>query len=371
MTKNSTKPNRRQFLAAMAATAATACNRSRRNHKQQNATHGSTPPRPATRRRPQSPQGTRPSSRAAGRGQIFAALHEHALDKKDQPAPGPVGAMLDHLMRELTGKSRIDDAWATLFKPTDTIGIKPNCRGGPWCSPSPALMDAVIARLLRIGVKSPNIIVWELSHFAEHPLYGHLKKRTTHPIQMKLQDELGFHSQTHKLTTGKTFRFNNAIHQVDALINIAAFKDHGRAGVTGALKNLAYGSINNPRDHHDNCCNPSAAEMYNQPVARDKVRLTLADAFRLIYDKGPTGFRSRDFNVPFNRLYATFDPVALDRECWQAIDTIRKTANLPLLMNRTRDSKPIGRPHHVETAAKLGLGEADYAKIKVTQKKLG
>jgi len=299
---------------------------------------------------------------------VFEALHAHATDSKDQPARAPVEAMLDHLLRELTGKRKVDDAWATLFRPDDVVGIKPNCRGSTWCSPSPALLDAVIARLVRVGVKPANIIVWELAHFAKHPLYAHLKKSK---IQVKLQDELGFHPKVYKLSTGVGMRFNNAIHRVTAILNIGTFKDHGRAGVTGALKNMSYGSIDNPREHHPNCCNPSTAEIYALPVLRDKVRLTLADAFRLIYDRGPTGFRSREFNIPYNRLYATTDPVALDRELWQAIDAIRKQKGMDLLMKRSVGGKPVGRPHHVLTAAKLGLGEADYARITVAKKTLG
>lgn len=322
-----------------------------------------TPARPSTPRTP----GRRPAG-VAGRGRVFEALHAHATDSKGQPARAPVEAMLDHLLRELTGKSKVDDAWSTLFRPEDVVGIKPNCRGSTWCSPSPALLDAVIARLVRVGVKPGNIIVWELAHFAKHPLYAHLKKSK---IQTKLQDELGFHPQVHRLSTGVGLRFNKAIHQVTAILNIGAFKDHGRAGVTGALKNLSYGSIDNPREHHPNCCNPSTAEIYALPVLRDKVRLTLADAFRLIYDRGPTGFRSREFNIPYNRLYATTDPVAIDRELWQVLDAIRKQKGMDLLMKRSVGGKPNGRPHHVLTAAKLGLGEADYARIKVAKKTLG
>ena len=357
--------------AAAAAGGITACRKTRKQAKSPakplaNPPKTSGPSKPAGPTRPTGPRRAPPQ--AAGRGRVFEALHEHALDSKGQPASAPVAAMLDHLLRELTGKSKVDDAWATLFRPSDVVGIKPNCRGSTWCSPSPALLDAVIARLVRVGVKPANIIVWELAHFAKHPLYTHLKKSK---VQMKLQDELGFHAQTHKLSTGVGLRFNNAIHNVTAILNIGAFKDHGRAGVTGAMKNMSHGSIDNPREHHADCCNPSTAEIYALPVLRDKVRLILSDAFRLIYDKGPTGFRSREFNVPYNRLYATLDPVAVDRECWQAIDAIRKQKGMDLLMKRSVNGEPIGRPHHVLTAAKLGLGEADYARIKVAKKKLG
>lgn len=304
----------------------------------------------------------------AGRGRVFEAWHEHALDSNDQPARRPVEAMLDHLMRGLTGKSRQRDAWETLFRPDDVVGIKPNCRGSTYCSPSAALMDAVIDRLVRVGVRRSNIYVWELGHFADHPLYAHLAKSG---VQMKLQDDWGFHPYVYRLSTGESLRFNSAVHRATAIINIGTFKDHGRAGVTGALKNLTFGSIDNPSSHHANSCDPSTAEIYALPILRNKVRLTLADAFRLIYNRGPTGFRSREFNIANNRLYAATDPVAIDRECWESIDTVRKHKGMLPLMKRDDRGTKEGRPHHVLTAARLGLGEADYARIKVHKKKLG
>jgi hypothetical protein len=326
-----------------------------------------TPPTPRPAATAGQPSGPVPAPPPAHRGRVFQVVHASALSKDKQPAAQPVEAMLDHLLRELTGKSKPLDAWASLFRPTDVVGIKPNARGSNWCSPSPALMDVLVKKLRAVGVKPQNILIWELSHFSESALYAHLKKG---PAQLKLQDDWGFGKPV-RLPCGLTTRFNQAVHRSTAIINIATFKDHGRAGVTGALKNLAVGSVDNPRDYHPNCCNPFVVEAYAQPSMGGKVRLTLADVFRLIYDRGPVGFRSRHFNIARNALYATLDPVAQDRVQWDVLDRIRKAKGLPLLMDRGTGPDKRGRPIHVLHAAKVGLGEADLSRIKLVSKTMG
>jgi uncharacterized protein (DUF362 family) len=343
---------RRQFLTGSTAAAAgclLGCDKKSRKAK----------------RPPPAPPGLKP---VTGRSRVFMATHGHAVESGGRPAAEPVEAMLDHLMKELTGKSRPDDAWASLFRPDDVVGIKPNARAHRFCSPSPALMDVIIKKLRGVGVKPENILMWELGHFSDAQLYTHLKKG---PAVMKLQGEWGIRPEVFLIPSGKMTRFNNAVHKATALINVAVFKDHGLAGVTGALKNLTLGSVETPRQHHANCCTPFVPELYNLPILREKVRLTLADVFRLIYNRGPTGPRSRNYNIPFGRLYASLDPVALDRVCWDVIDRVRKDKGMGLLMNRGRGPEKKGRPIHVLHAAKIGLGQADLGKIKIIKKKLG
>jgi uncharacterized protein (DUF362 family) len=280
--------------------------------------------------------------------------------------------MLDHVLGELTGRTRPTDAWAALFGPQDVVGIKPNARGGDYCSPSPALLDAVIARLRAVGVSPRNILIWELGHVTDTKLWKHLQRHQQPTgVQVRTQEELGLHSQRAALPSGGAVRFNRGVHRVSAIINIATFKDHSRAGVTGALKNLAMGCVDHPRSHHANSCNPGIPEIYGHAVLRSRVRLTLADASRLIYERGPTGPRSRAWNVPFHRLYATTDPVALDRHLWEIIDGYRKKKGLPLLMKRGRGADLDGRPIHVPHAAKLGLGEAELSRIRLQKKTFG
>lgn len=323
---------------------------------------------PAGRKLDPRPTGTegRPAPAVAGRGTVFKVTHKHALDKDNMPAIQPVEAMLDHLMLELTGQRTPKDAWAALFKPSDIVGLKPNTLGTDWCSPHPALVLVIIKKLQEVGVSPKNIVIWDRYHFAETKLYTALKKS---PVITKLQDEWGFDPKVFSIPSGKKVRFNNALHKATAVVNIPVFKDHGRSGVTGALKNMSLGCIDNPREHHPTGCNPYVPEIYNLSPIRDKVRLIIADVFRIIYKGGPSGPRSRKHNIPDGSLYATRDPVALDRIIWDVLDRIRKDKGIPLLIKG--DKGPDGKPLHVLHAGKLGLGESSLANIKLKTKVMG
>ncbi|MFN2168437.1 MAG: hypothetical protein ACK2U9_19560, partial [Anaerolineae bacterium] len=80
---------------------------------------------PAERRVAARRAAARPAERAfqvpssvAGRGQVFQAVWGTSLKgKNDLPPREPVEKMVDHLLLQLTGKSKPLDAWATLFSP--------------------------------------------------------------------------------------------------------------------------------------------------------------------------------------------------------------------------------------------------------------
>ena len=109
-------------------------------------------------------------------------------------------------------------------------------------------------------------------------------------------------------------------------------------------------------------CDPMVAEIYALPPIRDKVRLILADAFNIIIDGGPKGNARGQRKL--HSVFAAIDPVAMDRTAWSIVDRFREAARLPKL-----DEKPLarrgakGRPRHVVTAERLGLGTADPKRI--------
>jgi len=299
------------------------------------------------------------SKKSSRRGHVWRAQNSKAWDNKKQPAQKPIEKMLDDLIKELTGKSKPADAWATLFKSTDIVALKPNTLGRDWISPSPALVETIIAKLGLIGITADRILTWDRSHFASTDLYKTLKKG---PIQVKLQDDWGFEANKRNLATAGKVRLTKAITKATAVINIPVCKDHGTAGVTGALKNMSHGSIQNPWDHHSNGCNPSIPEIYDLSHIKDKVRLVITDGFRMVYDGGPSGMRSRRYNISHSSLYLSTDPVAMDRVLWHEIDRVRKNKGKQPLMKR--GSKSSGRPIHVLHADKIGLGESTYSSIK-------
>jgi uncharacterized protein (DUF362 family) len=144
-------------------------------------------------------------------------------------------------------------------------------------------------------------------------------------------------------------------------------KDHSLAGITCALKNATLGSISNPEAFHENprkekTCDPMVPELYALAPVRPKFRLIVADALTVLIEGGPRG--NPEGIRKLHSVYAATDPVALDRIAWQALDALRKEAKLvPLAERPLGPQGPKGRPGHVGTAARLGLGIDDLARI--------
>lgn len=317
-----------------------------------------------------------PSS-VAGRGVVFGAEHGGLKDKDDLPARAPLEKMLDHLLAELTGKTKPEEAWSLLFRPDDVVALKPNTLGRDPCSPSPALVTLLVERLRAVGVKPENIYIFDRPHFEGTKLLAALKAGSAAQggplsgIRVGLMDEFGYDPKEVKISTGQTEKLSNVIHRATAILNVPVWKDHGLAGVTGAVKNIGFGMMPVARAFHPNACTPAVCDFYNLPMVRPKVRLTVADVHRVIIDGGPRGDGKPEHNVWTNRLYATRDPVALDRLQWQELDRLRKGKALPLLMKRGKKGGKEGTPIHVLHAASLGLGEATLEKIKLTMKRMG
>ena len=63
---------------------------------------------------------------------------------------------------------------------------------------------------------------------------------------------------------------------VNKIVAIPVLKDHGSAGVTGALKNMSHGSVNNVARSHSNTftnvCNQFIPQVVSHPIIRYEVR---------------------------------------------------------------------------------------------------
>ncbi len=330
--------------------------------------------RPTPRRSAARPAETRRSAPApaGGKSRVVQVVNAKAYDAKGRPAAKPVKAMVDQAVMTLTGKGTAAAAWKSLFKPTEKVGLKPNCLGRQLCWPNPATVDAIIEGLLSAGVPYQNMIMWDMWGFGASPLSRRYRKS---PMQVKHIKAWGFDRRAFKIPSGPPVKFTKALMAVDAVVNIPVIKDHDLTGVTCSLKNMAFGSIPNPWAFHADrkgvrMCDPMVPEIYALPPIKDKARLILADAFNIIIDGGPKG------NVrglrKLHSVFAATDPVAMDRVAWTLIDQERVKARLPKLdekpLSRTR---PRGRPRYVRSAEKLGLGTADPARIDHVVKRLG
>jgi hypothetical protein len=171
--------------------------------------------------------------------------------------------------------------------------------------------------------------------------------------------------------------------QLTKIINIPNMKDHGATGVTGCLKNIAYGSFSNVARTHQRGKSHTFSLVGRlaaiEPL-RSRTVLQIMDGLRGVWHGGPFARTTRYLFYPRQILFGT-DPVAIDRLLLDIIDRERRAhgaisiwdrspASLKVDDGRARDADPnvniiIREPGHVEYASTLGLGVYDLARIDV------
>jgi len=96
--------------------------------------------------------------------------------------------------------------------------------------------------------------------------------------------------------------------------------------------------------------------LYAQDVIKSRVRLSITDGYKLIYNGGPLD-KDKNARIPHESLYVSTDPVALDVIGWQLLDKIRADKGLPSFKKAKRE------PIYIRIAGDLGLGIADPNRI--------
>ena len=144
--------------------------------------------------------------------------------------------------------------------------------------------------------------------------------------------------------------------KLQAVLNLPVLKQHMLAGMTGALKSQ-FGCIDNPNKMHLERCDPYVAEVNAIPQIRTKQRLTIMDALRPVVDLGPS--YQPGMGEAAHALLLGADPVAIDVVGLELLEGLRKKRGLPPLAGSQMD------PTHIHTAAKMGLGVAERARIEV------
>ncbi len=310
-----------------------------------------------------------------------------------------IGKTLDAAMTHLTGSDDAVGAWRSFFEPGDVVGIKMNPVGDPLANSSVELMLEVIEGLKAAGVKARDMIVFdryreEFIHAGMHKavpdgvLWGGLTPEAE-PSQLRLSwpgndpvagydpDEFMEMNLVHHGADPKDDR-NLRSHlgllvtrRVNKLVLLPVLKDHGSAGVTGALKNMSHGLVNNVARSHStprtNACNQFIPQVVAHPILRKKCVLQILDGIRGVFQGGPFGHdKDAGWTWDYNALLVATDPVALDHVEWDIIDAKRKEMGLApvgtagqLGRDADREGFDIRQPQHIPLAANLGLGIFD------------
>jgi uncharacterized protein (DUF362 family) len=267
--------------------------------------------------------------------------------------PQVIAAMIDRGLMALSGAASATAAWRTYVQPDMRVGLKINLLGRPLSYTAPEITEACTVGLIAAGVKPANIIVWDRfkSHFG--PTRYKLGKGK-HGESIEASNK--FHKTVElKGTKGSAALDTMLTDRTDVTVSLPILKDHRTAGMTLALKNVAFGCYDHYTLAHSGHCEPFISEACEHFAKHAKQPLIILDATEACYDGGP---RPSDAGTLWreNALYYATDPVALDVVCRKVINAKRREKGLA---DKTKESR------HIENAAKKGLGVGDPARIEV------
>jgi len=296
--------------------------------------------------------------KVAAKGDFPSIMQPNQLWPKQEIAR----RLLETAMMEFTGAPNLTAAMARFIGKEDIVAIKPNGiagQKGATMATNFELILAVVEAVLAVGVPAEKITVYE-----QYPSF--LSGTRVNLGTWKLPP--GVQSGTHNnldhamapvaVYPGVPTRYCRFFTEATAVINLPLFKDHSICGFTGAMKNITHGNVDNPQAHHAHGASPQIAMLYNHPIVTSRVRLHIADCFKVMYDKGPLDKDPRT-RVAHGALYVSTDPVAMDTVGWQVVDEERKKHNLRPLAEVLRE------PRYLHTAADFGLGVGQASAIQL------
>ena len=308
-------------------------------------------------------------------------------------------------MKELTGATDAVEAWKHFFEPGDVVGHQGRSQrpaGSPFVVRDRSRGDREAAgagvktrRHLRLRPLSPASswtpatrrsfptasagAAWTRSRtssqidfpdFRDDPIAGFDHDAFVWmdlvPYGDDPKDDRKYRSHLGKLVT-KT---------LNKIVAIPVLKDHGSAGVTGALKNMSHGTVNNVARSHSNSfanvCNQFIPQVITHPVIRQKFVLHIMDGIRGVYHGGPFSREHGKWTWENNAILFATDPVALDHIEWDLIDAQRAKKNLPPVAasgNKAMDPLKtegfdVRQPQHIALAGALGMGYFDFKSTK-------
>jgi uncharacterized protein (DUF362 family) len=316
-------------------------------------------------------------------------VHDSGAIVRNRVSQPIVRQMLEHAMEELTQEKSAQAAWAKFIKPNDIVGIKINPSGAPACCSSPEILREIISSVQRVGVPARNILVYDrYSYEMDIGSYQALLPPGVRivGIQDAFVDASGYDPNIYCAANffgeweTRSYMASIVSEVVTKIINVPTMKDHSAAGVTGALKNLAYGTFNNVARTHRapySFTNPLIGLMCTVEPLRSKSVLHIMDGMRQVWHGGPLT-QVQDFIDQTGTLLVATDPVALDTIELEAIEKKRRERGAPSVWQH--DPKSITadindffhdaaknlffrQPGHIAAAGELGLGVADLKQI--------
>ena len=323
-------------------------------------------------------------------GRVVQASHAGSL-LNGRVQQAAVGQMLDQGMRALTGESSARDAWAKFIEPADIVALKVNPSGTPTTTTSIPLMREVVRALNAVGVPNRNIIVFDRNSNQMEVLgYHNLLPVGVRVVGLDGRWAIGGHTrpgydpnvyaEMNCFGERETRSYlGSVVSEASKIINLPCLKEHNASGVTGCLKNLAYGCFNNVARTHrfpKTYTDPAIAVLCTAAPLRAKSVLHIMDGIRAVYHGGPFAWNP-EFVWEAKTLLIGTDPVAVDRIELEMVEQKRREVGAPSLWDRNpqnlgttgdmdrsaQKNRFYREPNHIRTASELGLGQWELTQI--------
>jgi hypothetical protein len=349
---------------------------------------GSTPDyRVVTRFKP----GVHPGMPGPYPGKVIRLHAPGSIDSESERVNAAVvREMIARGMRSLTGAATNREAWSRFFHPRDVVGIKVNCSGAPHIMSTPEVVSTIVDNLVALGISAGNIYIYE--RFLGQLQSVHYERYVPEQVKIIAVENprgslSGYDPRTYVEVDffGEDDTRSNMIRLVTErftkIINVPNVKDHAAAGVTGCLKNIAYGNFSNvARSHYREKTNTLTfiGALASVEPLRSKTVLQVMDGLRGVWHGGPFSEERRFRFYPKQILLGT-DPVAIDHVELDFIESKRRAEGALSLYDRSmanitsrgasdpRKNRFIREPGHIEYAASLGLGIFDSQRIHITE----
>ena len=310
-------------------------------------------------------------------------MDQQAVGPGMTPRQGIVSPMVECLVCGVTGKAKPSEAWRSLVKPGEKVGIKVSTQPGPVGGTHPEIARAVVEGLVSAGINPGDIVVWDrrredlvqagydrvpglnLRWIEKGAGFDPRDTVSSPAIGQLVYGDLAFKESRSSLADllGPRAQLSNESHlpvilarELDKVINIPSLCDSYHTGVNGALAGMTIGILDNWRrfGKGDGYGDSALASVYADNRIGKKVVLTIMDGMVLQYAGGP--YPSPVNCVAYSTLFASKDPVAIDAMALRLIDEQRQLSKMP------KASEDGG---HVQEAEALGLGNAQEKMIKL------
>jgi len=288
----------------------------------------------------------------SGLATVVEVRWREAVDARGHIDAAAVQAMLAAALARLPGLADRFAAWAASQA---KVGIKVNTVDSQAFT-HPELAAAVAASLVAAGADPAVLTVWDRDSLGLVRRGYVLDETGASGYRCLGSDQTDARTALPITVAEQTVELSPLVLASEALVSIAALKDHSMAGVTLSLKNN-FGMLRSAQSLHGDFahgsgCEPGISDLAAHPEIRGRLELAIIDGLLGVCEGGP-GPTDPAYVFRYAGLLASRDPVALDRRGLAIIEARRASLGLPPLAERTRPNP--SPPLHIERAAAKGV----------------